>query len=273
MIANWLNSVYEYRQEQPFKIYVVGPNASTNVLFFSGVRTHIHQPGNHSGDRLEGDADYPVANVLPVFRQRREGKEPALRYRLIHDESVVAGTTAPDPATIVDNIDAFVLTFRIGSREDFSTLYHETVDRVVRICEHQLRGGPKKIIFLVAHKAQMFNKDTGFADHEMGSLMRRGNTAFRIANLNSHSDCGDIMNFVIEDVVRQHADHGRRQAAAREHAASLQPRSGWLQILHDLQRTFLPVCVGPSRDSHSEATGDGGGAPPRFIGGIPTAHK
>lgn len=243
----------DYRQERPFKIYVAGPNNSTNELFFGGVRTNIYAAANKSGDRLEDeDTDYPVSNAITVFRQRRVNAEPPLRYRLVNDSFPVAGTAPPRPEMVSDNIDAYVLTFRIGSREDFDALYRHTIEHTLRLCEHQLGSGPPKVVFVVAHRTNMYSDETGFHPGDMAALMRRSNAVYREANLNHALSCAEIMDMVVAEVFRQHYLHQRKQAAqARGRMAPLARTAasrGWLDFL----RGVLPGCGAPVIDDLPE---------------------
>lgn len=243
----------DYRQERPFKIYVAGPNASTNSLFFGGVRTSIYAAGNKSGDRLEDeDADFPVNNAITVFRQRRANLEPPLRFRLVDDNFPVAGTAPPRPEMVSDNIDAYVLTFRIGSREDFDALYRQTIEHTLRLCQHQLGTGPPKVVFLVAHRANLYSNEMGFHPDDMAALMRRSNAVYREANLNHALSCAEVMDLVVGEVFRQHLLHQRKQAALARggppQLALTQPSSGWLELL----RMLLPSCAAPMISGYPE---------------------
>lgn len=277
----WLSGAFS--QSRPYRIYVVGPDDFTSRLFFNGVRTNIGALSNSSGDQIErrnDDVEGVFTNSFTVIRQPRLPTEAVERYSLTNDPAPVVATGAVRKA-FTDNIDAYVVAFRIDNADDFEILYNKYLDLVVALCTEQYSPSePRKVIVLAANRAQVYSTVQGFHEDDMRALMRRTHAAYRYANFNNSNDCGALMDMVVSQTIAAHRDHrlaqqatlpvGRPPGPFIDSGSLLSAMSGYLA---GMQQRVFPHCApdldGPTdmreEDKPYHKLGMGREAPPPAV--------
>lgn len=231
-----------YVQERPYKIYVMGPDYNTCELFQRGVQCHILNLGNTRGDRVETAVrgNLVVSNSFSVLHQRREPGDPILRYEMTLDTTPVRVDTK---GIFADNIDAYVLILRIDSADDFRELVPVQMKRVLDLCERQFTG-PQKVIFVVAHRPNMYLRAQGFSAAAMSDLLRYSHAVYRYANFNNTADCANVIDLVVKQTLDAHSKYQLRENSALGSAtvswgAML---AGWSRNLMEWPQRIFPRC-------------------------------
>ena len=186
-------------QERPYSIYIMGPNQETCRLFFETLRGFIPSLSNTNGDQIEflGNLhDAPaISNSFTVLHRRRETNDHDVRYTITWDPAMLTmnwNGTMP-------HIDAYILVFRITERSDFTALQTRHVQRIVDLCT-QRTATPKRVLFLVAHKPDLFCMQQGYKPNEMQALVSKSHEIFRYGNLSRGDVCADLMTRIIKQI-------------------------------------------------------------------------
>lgn len=192
---------------RPYNIYVLGPCQDTCQTFFASLREHISSKTCDTGDTIDSsqqEDDVPIiSNSFTCIRKSRSLVDCNIKFTVTWDYSILE-YTGTNP--MLPQIDAFILLFRIDNQTDFTAVRTRHVPRLVALSEQHF-DGTEKVLFIVAHRSNVFSTQQGFNPTDMKSLVATSHSTYRYANISQGQSCSDIIDLVVSQLNDVHSKH------------------------------------------------------------------
>ena len=182
---------------RPYTIYLLGPCQDTCETFLVSLRNYISTDSGNTGDTIDTSREDPsvpvISNAFTCIYKARSAIECDITFTLTWDFTILEykGSIPSLP-----QIDAFILLFRVENQTDFSAIRTRHVPRLIAISEQHF-DGIEKVLFIVAHRSNVFSSQQGFAADEMKTLVSISHSTYRYANITQGKSCCDIIDLVI----------------------------------------------------------------------------
>lgn len=224
-----------YVQQEPYRIFVLGPDTDTVRVFFNTLRQHL-MGGTATGDTVLGREDRVFPGQFRAVHNARDPWDGRVVYDVTLDQALATTTDRTRDEPIVD---AFVVIFRVDSAVDWQTVRDFTLPRVVAHSDaFHPKTRPKQILYLVSHQHSIFDSTRAFTEEQMRALKRWTHLTYRSHNLAVGDNCLDVISRVVR---RLDALHSAHQAKTRITDPYAEQARSWSQVPQTWLQSLLGV--------------------------------